>query len=79
MASCRVAKPLHLKQANLVEAACEDIDDMPVMSSALGEVIIKLGDGVSFACRVAFDCKLKVLHLQRLLVVLGIIAINVMV
>jgi hypothetical protein len=42
MASSRVAKPLHLEQANLVEAACEYIDDVSIMSSALGEVIVEL-------------------------------------
>lgn len=42
MASRRVAEALHLKEADLVEAAGEDVDDVAVVSSPLREVVIEL-------------------------------------
>ncbi len=39
MAARGVAQALHLEQADLVEAAGEDVDDVAVVGGALGQVI----------------------------------------
>ena len=42
MTSSRVGKTLHLKKSNLVEAACEDVDDMTIVGYPLREVVVEL-------------------------------------
>ena len=38
----RVGQSLHLEQANLVETAGKEVDNMPVVEDALGKAIIEL-------------------------------------
>ena len=44
-----IGQVLHLQKTNLVQAPSEDIDDVAIVRSALGQVIIKLLQSVSNA------------------------------
>lgn len=42
MSSSRVRKALHLKKSNLVEAACEDVDDVSVVGDPFRKIVVEL-------------------------------------
>ena len=42
MATSGVAKAFHLQQTDLVETADEDVDDVTIVRSALGEIVVEL-------------------------------------
>ncbi len=42
MASGRIAETLHLKEADLIKAASEDVNNVTIVSCALRQIIIEL-------------------------------------
>lgn len=42
MTSGRVCKSFHFKKSNLIKTACKDINDMAIVGSSLGQVVVEL-------------------------------------
>lgn len=42
MTSSRIRKTFHLKKTNLVETACEDVDDMTIEGYSFRKIVVKL-------------------------------------